>query len=155
MRIYSPSPYNETWNAELSVKDLERALPKVLKAIEKEKGRLTQSLESFPASKIDRSQQLSAAIPKKGAAALLKRMRKLGEMRDPLTRPLGTPIPLEEVRAKIDRLMKERTEHSEVLAQVPAAAEASDEILEHLLRVEEDAVRKEILVLLNLTVRGR
>lgn len=155
LRTYSTSPYKESWNAELAVKDLDKDLPQILTAIEKEGGKLTQPLKGFPASKIDHSQQLSLAISKKGALALVKRLRKLGEMRDPLTRPLGAPIPLDEVRAKIDRLMKERTERSAALAQVPAAAEASEEILEHLLMVEAVAARAEIPVLLNLTARGR
>jgi len=155
LKTYSTYPHKESWNAELAVKDLERALPKILKAVEKEGGALTQPLESFPASRIDHSQQLSLAIPKKGALALIKRLRRLGEMPGPRMGPLGAPIPLDEVRAKIDRLMKERAERSATLAQVPAAAEASEEILEHLLKVEAVAARTDVPVLLNLTVRGR
>ena len=154
LKTYSTAPHQESWNVELAVKDLERSLPKILKAVEKEGGRLTQPLETFPASKIDRSQQLSLAIPRKGAASLVKRLRKLGELSEPRVLPLGTPIPLDEVRAKIARLMKERAERAAELARVPAAAEASEEILEGLLGAEAAAVR-EASVLFNITVRGR
>ncbi|MEK7382655.1 MAG: hypothetical protein AAB262_05140 [Elusimicrobiota bacterium] len=155
LKTYSTSPHKESWNAELVVKDLDLALPKILKAVEKEGGKLTQPLESFPASRIDHSQQLTLAIPKKGAQALIKRLRKLGELPEPRVSPLGAPIPLNEVRAKIDRLLKEKTERAAAFAQVPVAAEASDEILEHLLMVEAVASRAEVVVLLNLALRGR
>lgn len=154
LKSYAVSPYKESWSAELAVEDLEKDLPKILKAVEKEGGRLTQPLESFPASRLDHSQQLSLTVPKKRAADLVKRLRKLWKMHEPLTRPLGTPIPLEEVRAKIDRLMKERTERAAALSQAPAAAEASEEILEYLLRLEAAAVAEPV-VLINVTVRGK
>ncbi|OGR90830.1 MAG: hypothetical protein A2V88_08435 [Elusimicrobia bacterium RBG_16_66_12] len=155
LKTYSTASHQESWNAELSVGDLDKVLPQVLKAVEKGGGKLTQPLQTFPASGTDRSQQLSLTIPKKGAEPLVKRLRKLGEMRDPLKRPLAPPVPIDEVRAKISRLMKEKIERASALSQVPAAAEASEEILEHLLLVEAVAARAEAFVLFNLTVRGR
>lgn len=155
LKTYSTASRQESWNAELAVVDLDKALPRVLEDVEKGGGKLTQPLQTFPASKTDRSQQLSLTIPKKGAESLVKRLRKLGKISDPLKRPLAAPVPLDEVRAKISRLMKEKIERASALSQVPAAAEASEEILEHLLLVEAVAARAESLVLLNLTVRGR
>jgi hypothetical protein len=50
-------------------------------------------------------------------------------------------------------MMKEKSEHGTDLARVPAAAAAEEEILEHLLMVEELASRVVVEVRFNLTVR--
>lgn len=155
LKTYAVSPYRETWNAELEVKKIDRDLPKILKIIDKAGAHLTQPLENFPASRIDHSQQLAVSVPARSAEKLMARLRKFGDMREPLKRPLAEPVPIEEVREKIARLMKEKTDRAAQLTQVPVSAEASEEVLEDLLRVEAAAVRSSETILLNLTVRNR
>ena len=154
-RIYSTSPHKEVWTGELALKDFAKGLPKSLAAIEANGGALTQPLANFVSSKKDQTQQISFSLPRKNGKALLKSFRALGDIAEPAVRPLGAPIPLEEVKAKIAVMMKEKTDHGADLARVPAAAAAEEEILEHLLMVEEVAQRAETSVRFNLTLRQR
>lgn len=152
---YPLSPYQETWTGEISVPDFPRDLPKVLKAIEKAGGTLTQPVENLASSKKDQIQQLIFAIPRSGAVKSLKALRKIGELPAPAVRISEGLVPLEEVKKKIDLLMKERAEHGVDLAKVPASAAASQEILEHLLLVEEVTKTAKEKVLFNLQVRTK
>lgn len=154
-KTYSTAPYKETWTGELAVKDLERALPALVEKIGKGGGALTQPLGNFVSSRSDRSQQISFTVPLRKAKGLLKSLRRLGELSEPKVRPLGSPIPLAEIQAKIKVIMKEKADHAAALAQAPAAAAAQEEILEHLLLVEDVAKRTETEVLFNLLVRQK
>jgi hypothetical protein len=151
-KTYSTAPYKEIWTGDLALKDFAKDLPKVVKAIEANGGVLTQPLGNLVASKKDSSQQLTFSLPRDHAAALLKSLRKLGDMPEPAVRSVGVPIPLDEVRAKIAVMMKEKSEHGADLARVPAAAAAEEEILEHLLMVEELGARVVVEARFNLTV---
>lgn len=152
LKTYSLAPYHETWSGELTVKKFEASLPKVVAAVEKEGGALTQPLANFAGS--DREQQLSLLIPLKRAKGLLKALRKLGKLPDPSVRPQGKPIPLKEVREKLARLTKEKEEKWGALAQTPAAAEAVDEMIEHLANAEAVARTTDGEVLWNLTIKA-
>ncbi len=151
LKTYSLAPYQETWRGELEVKKLDAALPKVVAAVEKSGGRLTQPLANFAGSSTE--QQLSLIVPQKKARALLQALRRLGKVAEPAVRPNGAPIPLGEVREKLARLTKEKTENQVALAQTPAAAEAVDEMIEHLANVEAVARSTDGEVLWNLTVK--
>ena len=151
-KTYSTAPYLEMWSGALALKDFTKDVPSVVKAIEANGGALTQPLASFISNPKDKTQQLEFSLPKEHAPALLKELRKLGDMPDPLVRVTGAPIPLEEVRSKIAMMMKEKTDHAAELAKVPAAAAAEEEILEHLLMVEEVGARASTQVRFNLTV---
>lgn len=151
LKTYSLAPYRETWSGEISVKTLSLALPKVAAAIEKSGGHLTQPLANFAAASTE--QQLSLIVPLKKSKTLLAALRKIGNCPDPAVRPLGAPIPLEEVRAKLARLTKEKTENMAALGQVPVAAEAVDEMIEHLANVEAVARTADGEVLWNVTVK--
>lgn len=151
LKTYSLAPYHETWSGDLAVKKLDAALPKVVAAVEKSGGRLSQPLASFAGASTE--QQLSLTIPRKKAKGLLQSLRKLGACSDPAVRPNGTPIPLDEVREKLARLTKEKTGNAVAFARVPAAAEAVDEMIEHLANVEAVARSTDGEVLWNLTVR--
>ena len=155
LKIYSTAPYKEEWTGELDVADLERDLPKAVEKIEKGGGKLVQPLSYFASSRTDRTQQMSFTLSLENAKALLKSLRALGEIAPPAVRPVGAPIPLDEVRRKIDVLMKEKTGRAAALAQVPAAAAAAEEILEHLLMVEDVAGRVETEVRFNLLVKQK
>jgi len=151
MKTYSLAPYRETWSGDVSVKTLSVALPKISAAIEKGGGHLTQPLANFAGSSTE--QQLSLIVPLKKSKALLAALRKIGKCPDPSVRALGAPIPLDEVRAKLARLTKEKTENKVALGQVPAASEAVDEMIEHLANVEAVARTTDGEVLWNFTVK--
>lgn len=151
-KTYSTAPYLEIWTGALALKDFSKDVPNVVKAIEANGGALTQPIGNFVANSKDKTQQLTFSLPKEHAPALLKALRKLGDMPDPMVRIMGAPIPLEEVRSKIAVMMKEKTDHAAELAKVPAAAAAEEEILEHLLMVEEVGARASTQVRFNLNV---
>jgi hypothetical protein len=152
-KTYSTAPYKEIWTGELALKDFTLGLPKAVAAISASGGALTQPLANFVSG--EKSQQLSFSLPRRNAEALMKALRKLGDMPQPATRVMGAPIPVEEVRAKIAVMMKEKSDRAAELARVPAAAAAEEEILEHLLLVEEVARRVGTEVRFNLSVRQR
>lgn len=151
LKTYSHSPYRETWSGDLSVKKLDGALPKVVSAVEKSGGRLTQPLALFAGSATE--QQLSFIVPLKRAKALLQELRKLGKSADPAVRPHAAPVPLEEVREKLARLTRERAEGKAAFAAAPATAEAVDEMIEHLTFAEAVARSTDGEVLWNMTVK--
>jgi hypothetical protein len=154
LKEYSVAPRQESWNATLTVKSLDRDLPKVLEAISAAGGALTQEPKSFVASAANHTQQLVLVVPRGRAQALLKRWRKLGELPAPAESSPQAPVPVDEVRKKIDRLMKERVERAADLAKLPVALELEDEVLERLLLVEEVA-REGGSVRVDLLVRQR
>lgn len=154
-KTYSTAPCAEIWTGTLALKDFATGLPKVVKAIEANKGVLTQPLVNFVSSQKDRSQQIIFSLPRQNTKPLLKSFRALGDMAEPAARPVGVPVPLDEVRAKIALMMKEKTDHAAELARVPAAAASEDEILAHLLLVEELAARTVVEVRFNLLVRQK
>lgn len=151
LKTYSLAPYRETWSGEISVKKLGAALPKIVSAVEKGGGRLTQPLANFAGSETE--QQISLTVPYKKSKALLASLRKIGKAADPAVRRSGEMIPLDEVRAKLARLTAEKNEKWGALAQTPAAAEAVDEMIEHLANVEAVARSTDGEVLWNITVK--
>jgi hypothetical protein len=154
-KTYSTAPYKEIWTGDLALKNFDRDLPKAVKAIEANGGVLTQPLENFVSSQKGKTQQIVFSVPRDHAKALLKSFRALGDMPEPRTQTMGAPIPLAEVRAKIDVMMKEKSDHAADLARVPAAAAAEEEILEHLLMVEDVASHFVNEVRFDLTVRQK
>lgn len=151
MKTYSLAPYRETWTGSLAVKTLADALPQVEAAVAKSGGRLTQPLALFVGSATEK--QISLVVPLKKSKDLSKALRKLGKVAEPAVRPIGAPIPLEEVREKLARLTKEKTENRAALALAPVASEAMDEMIEHLANVEAVGRTAESEVLWNLTVK--
>ena len=154
-KTYSTAPYKEIWTAELVVKNLEKEMPKIVAAIEKGGGTLTQPLWNTASSRTEKSQQMTFSVPGKKVKTLMKSLRKLAEIPEPVVRPQGAPIPIDEIRAKIKQVMKERSEHAAELARVPAAAAAQEEILEHLLLVEEVVERTDTEIRINALVRQK
>ena len=153
LKAYSTEPYQEYWTGALTVKDLAADLPRVLKAAEKEKSPLAQDLKTFASSR--KQQQLVFLVPSARGKSLLKRLRKLGDLPEPDMRTLGSKLPLDEIRAKIDRLMKERTERNAELQRLPVALEIEEEVLERLVLVEEVAKQEGGSVHFNLLVQQR
>ena len=154
-KTYSTAPYKEIWTGDLALKNFDHDLPNVVREIEGNGGVLTQPLKNFVSNPKERTQQITFSLPRDHAKALIKSLRALGDMPDPSVSPMGVPIPVDEVRAKIAVLMKEKTDRAADLARVPAAAAAEEEILEHLLMVEELASRVVVEVRFNLSVRQK
>ncbi|UPT73940.1 MAG: hypothetical protein M0D55_19235 [Elusimicrobiota bacterium] len=151
IKTYPMTAYRETWTGELSVKKLDEAMPKVVAAVEKNEGRLTQPLAAFVASADAR--QISFVLPLDKAKKTLAALRKLGKSPEPAVRALGEKIPLDEVRSKLQRLSREKTDNPVAFAQVPLTTEIVDELIEHLANVEAVARTAPSEVLWNLTVR--
>jgi hypothetical protein len=151
IKTYSLAPYHETWSGDITVKKLAATLPKIVAALENGGGRLTQPLANFVGSETEK--QMSLVVPQKKSKALLAALRKLGKMPDPAVRANGAAIPLDEVREKLARLTKERAEKQAALGQAPAAAEAVDEMIEHLSNVEAVARTTDGEILWNITVK--
>lgn len=153
LKVYPLSPRREAWNGTVEVKKLDGVAEKVVAAAEKNGGRLTQPLQTFPVDVHER--QLVLVVPLKNATALLKAMRKLGTAADPDVRSVSEAAPIAEVKEKLSRLLKERAEQPAAYALTPASAEATDEIIEHLSAVvaaDRAAVPE---VLWNVTLRER
>jgi hypothetical protein len=154
-KTYSTAPYKEIWTGDLALKNFDNDVPKVVKAIEANGGKLIQPLANFVSNAKAQTQQIVFSLPRDNAKALLKSLRLLGDMKDPAVSQEGVPIPVDEVRAKVAVMMKEKADHAADLARVPAAAAAEEEILEHLLMVEELAARVVVEVRFNLSVRQK
>jgi hypothetical protein len=154
-KTYSTAPYREIWTGELAMKNFARDLPDVVAAIEGGGGVLTEPLGTFVSSRKDQSQQIVFTVPQQKAKSLVQALRGFGDMPSPAVRAMGAPIPLDEIRAKIAVMMKEKTERGAELAKVPAAAAAEEEILEHLLMAEEVGARAVVEARFNLTVRQK
>lgn len=155
LKTYSLSPYKEFWTLRVEVPSLEKDRPKILNIFSKAGARLIQPLESFPSSKIDKTQQLSFKLGLKAAKAALKRLRKVGSFLEPATRPSAEPVPIPEVKDKIQRLISEKTAHAKELASMPAVSAVVDELLEQLLMVEVVQGKTDTEVLLNMTIQER
>lgn len=153
IKNYPMTAYRETWTSELAVKKLDEAMPKVVAAVEKNGGRLTQPLASFVAA-VD-ARQIMFVLPLDQSKKALAALRKLGKAADPAVRPLGEPVDSKELRAKLDKLAKEKNDNPVAFAQIPLTAQLVDELLEHL--VNADAVQRTAPseVLWNLTVREK
>jgi len=150
-KTYSLAPYRETWSGELAVKKLDASLPKIVAAVEKVDGRLTQPLANSVGAANE--QQLSFVVPLKKSKPLLAALRKIGKAADPAVRPHAEKVNLDEVREKLKRLTEEKSEKWGALAQTPAAAEAVDEMIEHLTTIEAVARDTDGEVLWNITVK--
>ena len=154
LQSYAPPAYHEILNAELEVKSLD-AVEKIVAAIQKNGGKLTQPLAVFARSDKYGEQQLSFELERAKAPALLKALRKVGRLSEPVSRPAGEIVPLDEVRRKLARLSREKAEKGALLAQLPATAEAVDELIASLSTVEAEVQTAEGRELWNVTVRAR
>lgn len=155
LQTYTPPYYAEIWTAEILVKSLDQDVPKVLAAIEKNGGSLTQSFDSFAGSAEGGQQQLSFSIQRSSQERLLKALRRAGRVKPPVSRPQGGALPRDEIRGKLARLSKDKSEKGAALARVPSAAEVVDELIEQLSTVEAAAQEAEKRALWNLTIRVR
>lgn len=153
LKTYALQPYREIWSGPIEVKKLDAALPKLVAAVEKGGGKLTQPLANFPGTPDE--QQISILVPLPAAKPLLKELRKLGKVEDPLVRRMRDPTPLPEVREKLGSLLKERAEQSLPFTQMPASAALVDALIEHLSAVIAVETSGGTEVLWNIVVREK
>lgn len=153
IKNYPMTAYRETWTSELAVKKADDAMPKVVAAVEKEGGRLTQPLSNFVASADAR--QIMFVVPLAKAKGALAAFKKLGKTTEPSVRPQGTPVDAKELRGKLEKLAKEKEDNPVAFAQVPLTTEVVDELLEHLKNAEAVERTAPSEVLWNLTVRDK
>lgn len=155
LKTYSLSPFKEHWTVTVAVKDLGRDLPRIRDEFSKVKAQLRQSFENYATSKAERSQQLSYRLSGPAAKTILKKLKKMGAVDQALVRPELDLPPLDEVKAKIGKLIAVKKNHAALLKRMPDVAAIVDEILEHLLFVEHLQEDDGSAVLLNITVRQK
>ena len=153
IKNYPMTAYRETWSSELAVKKLDDAMPKIVAAVEKDGGRLTQPLASFVAA-VD-ARQIMFVLPLAKAKGTLTAFKKLGKPTEPSVRPQGTPVDSKELHAKLDKLAKEKADNPVAFAQIPLTTEVVDELIEHLSNADAVERTAPSEVLWNLTVREK
>jgi hypothetical protein len=151
-KSYLASPHKEIWTSTLAAKDPAAAATGVAAAVAAEGGRLTAPLENMAAAPDAR--QVSFTASKKGAAKILKRLKKLGRVAEPEKRTTRLGFEISEIREKLARLLKERGDEAEAYAKLPAASGVVDETIAHLSDAEAAWRSTEAEVLWNLTVRA-
>lgn len=152
LKTYTTVPYKQVWYTELTVTSLERDLPKAIAALEKNGGKQTQPLAAFAGG--GSAQQMSWTISKAGAARALKALKKAGKAGEPRVSLPQEVVPLDEVKAKLAALEKERA-LSEKWAALPVSTEAVDELIARLRLVKEAQTRTDSEVLWNITVQEK
>lgn len=150
LKIYSLIPYSEEWTLNLKVGSLRKDLPKILGIFEKSGAALTVPLRNSVAGA--KTQQLTYKLSDRAGRDALKSLKKMASFDEPRVRLAAESAPLAEIKAKIDKLLPERAAHSKELAAMPVISTLADELLEQLLLVEAIAKKKEMQVLLNITV---
>lgn len=153
LKLYSLQPRRDSWTVGVELKSLDGAGEKVAALVEKNGGRLSQPLSSFPADATQR--QLVAVVPAKTSAALLAALKKLGKVDEPVVRPISPAIPAAEAKEKLARLLKERSEQTAAYGSAPVGAAVVDELIAHLSSVvaaDKEAVPE---VLWNVTLRAK
>jgi hypothetical protein len=153
LRNYSLSPYGQYWTLTLSVKDLDADLPKILDAISKSSGTLTEPLSSFASSRSPKVQQLSYRIPKKAAQSSLQKLGAVGVASDPVKRPNDDLAYLSDIKAQIGKLSREKKRHPKALAAMPNVSDLVDQLLTQLETIEGIYEKADDDVLVNLTVQ--
>lgn len=153
IKNYPMTAYRETWTSELAVKKLDAAMPKIVAAVEKDGGRLTQPLSNFVASADAR--QIMFVLPLAKAKGTLAALKKVGKPTEPSVRPQGTPVDAKELRGKLEKLAEEKNDNPVAFAQIPLTTEVVDELIEHLSNAEAVERTAPSEVLWNLTVREK
>lgn len=152
LKTYNLSPYRQIWSTRIVVKDVQKQVPLLVAAAEKEGGKLVVPLSNLAGGPT--AQQLSFSISKKGAARAAKAFKKLGKAEQPRVNVFPEAVPLDEVRAKRLALEFEQASHASVLAGMPSINEATAELIERLKQVEASASRPESEVLWNVNVEA-
>lgn len=153
LKVYVLQPYGEFWSLSVELKNMEKDLPRLRQALEKAGGALTVPIQNLAASPESRQLQMSWRLPKKGGKGLLKAIRRFAKAADPVVRPPFEPIPLPEVRAKLDALSAERERNREAFGRMPAALGLVEETLDHLRLAHDVGEKARELILLNVAVR--
>lgn len=153
LKVYPLSPFKANWSFDADIKDIDKGLPKLLKAFEKAGAHLTQPLEYFPSSRHEKSQQLSFRASFKGAQACEKYLRKNAQVTRAWQRPTNELVSLAEVNDKIERLAAERKAYETQLSSMPAVSSLVEELLGHLLSVKAIQERTDSEVLINLMLK--
>lgn len=155
MRLYPLASYSEIWRVTLEVPDLEKALARAAKSLDKRGARSVLPLENMAASAIHSVQQLSYRVPSASAAKALADIQKLGLVQDLQKNPALHPGVGAEAREKKARLDEERLANREALERMPAVGAAVAEIAAHLEQVDRADREASQRVLLNIELRQK
>lgn len=155
LRLYSLSPYHETWTMTAEVKDLKKGIPRVVKALEEHGGTPVVPLANSAGSASEGTQQLVYRLSAQDAPAALKALGKVAKTAPPVIRPAGEKLPAAEIKAKRHALAKEKEDNAAALARMPAVSGLVNAALGHLDAAEAVAERGQGQVTLNLTLVER
>ncbi len=153
LKKYDLSPVKETWSLEVRVKNFQQDLPRVEEAFAKGGAVTTQARELFIGSAVERSQQLSYRLSRAGMKKVRDALKKLSTGPEPIIRRPLEPVPLAEVKAKIDKLDALKRGRAADLAALAPMDAVLDELLAHLVLVKAIQERTDSEVQVNLTVR--
>ncbi len=153
LKTYAASPLKEIWSTELSVRKVDTDGLKAVQAVQKAGGKLTQPLDSFPASATAR--QMSFRLSREGARRALKSLRRLGRLGEPRKSVPPQLTPVTEVRDKLTLLQRDVVLHAKELAAMPAVSALVDEESVYLRDVIAQCSQKDGEILLNLTVQEK
>lgn len=155
IKTYSLSPYNEMWNLSVTVKNLDKDLPKIIKVLEAQGAVANIPIGQSVGSSTDKSQQLSYKLSEKAAKGALIKLKKFDPKVSPRMTHNGELVDLAEVGEKLDKLTTERNLHRAELQAMPGIAAMADEMIQHLATVKKVRETVETQVLLNMTVREK
>ena len=157
LRVYPLAQYRETWTVDAQVRDLDKDLPRVMAAVEKQGGRLAVPLQNSVASTSEGSRQLVYQLDEKQAKAALKALKKVARCSAPLVRPVGEKLPLDEIKSKMDALARDKESHGAALAEMPAVSALVDAVLANLgaARSVAGTMKTEVTLDLSLTTKGK
>ena len=153
LKIYPLAPYREYWAMTVSTADLSKDVGRVIAVVEKRGGKLAVPLANAVSSQT--SQQLTFHLDRKQAEAVLGELKKSGLSAPPLVRPAGEKAPVAELTKKIDALMRDKQDHSEELAKMPAVSALTDAALSHLVTARTITQKGLEEIVLNLTLETR
>ncbi len=153
LKTYNLTPHRVTWTVTLSLRDFDRDAGRVAALVVENGGVLAAKPSGFVSDRRAKQSQLVFSAPHARAERALKKLGALGRVSRPVVGVVGEAIPEAEVARKIDRLLKERTEHAAELRKMPQIRAAVDEILESLFRAQQAAQDDERTVRVDLLVR--
>lgn len=154
LQQYPLESYSQIWHVRLKVKSLDRALPDVIKTLQKNGGVSTIPLGNTVASKLHGYQQLSFQFSRRSAERAVRRLKKFGTLDN--SPAIGTGADDPQIGADIDdklrRLKSEGEANREALERMPAVSALVSEMAEHLKAVKNSRENAKDRVLVNFEI---
>lgn len=153
LRMYPVEAYAEFWHFGLKVKDLAKALPKVLSTLKKNGAEALVPIGNEVSSKMHGYQQLSFRVPDDAAARTVKTLGDLGDVEGLVKTPGGDPAVAQEAAEKLDKLKDEQRANKDALGKMPTTTALEAEVVDHLELVLKAHREAQGRVLLNIELQ--